>query len=125
MTDIKRESGSLLGEGSFFQGKLTFIGTVRIEGRIEGEIHSDDTLVVADGGDVRGNIDVGTLIVTGGFVDATVVAKDAVEIHPGGTLHGEVTSPVFQIERGAVFRGQSRMPEDLPDDSVVEVLEDI
>ena len=124
MADIKRESGSLLGEGTFFSGKLTFIGTVRIEGRIEGEIYSDDTLVVADGGEVRGNINVGTLIVTGGLVDAVVIAKDAVEIHPGGTLHGEVTSPVFQIERGAVFRGQSRMPEDLPDENDLKMIED-
>ena len=123
MVDIKRESGSLLGDGSFFSGKLTFIGTVRIEGRIEGEILSDDTLVVADGGEVRGSVDVGTLIVTGGLVDATVNAKVAVEIHPGGTLHGEVTSPVFQIERGAIFRGQSRMPEELPNEDDLEILD--
>ena len=124
MVDIKRESGSLLGDGSFFSGKLTFKGTVRIEGQIEGEILSDDTLVVADGGEVRGNINVGTLIVTGGLVDATVFAKDAVEIHPGGTLHGEVTAPVFQIERGAIFRGQSRMPEEMSDEDAIEVLDD-
>lgn len=121
MVDIKRESGSLLGDGSFFSGKLTFKGTVRIEGRIEGEILSDDTLVVADGGEVRGIINVGTLIVTGGLVDATVFAKDAVEIHPGGTLHGEVTAPVFQMERGAIFRGQSRMPEEIPEEDAIEI----
>jgi cytoskeletal protein CcmA (bactofilin family) len=124
MVDIKRESGSLLGEGSFFSGKLTFIGTVRIEGKIEGEILSDDTLVVADGGEVRGIVNVGTLIVTGGLVDATVTAKEAVEIHPGGTLHGEVTSPVFQIERGAIFRGQSRMPEELTEETDLEILDE-
>ena len=114
----KRDMGSLLGQGSAFTGKLTFLGTVRIEGRMEGEILSDDTLVVADGGEVRGHIDVGTLIITGGLVDATVRAKDAVEIHPGGHLKGEVMSPVFQIERGAIFEGQSHMlaPEPQSDD---------
>lgn len=109
----QQDTGSLLGQGSAFNGKLTFMGTVRIEGRMDGEIVSDDTLVVADGGEVRGIINVGTLIVTGGLVEATVNAKQAVEIHPGGKVVGEVTSPVFQIERGAFFQGQSRMPEDM------------
>lgn len=113
MTGKKLDTGSLLGQGSAFNGKLTFIGTVRIEGRMDGEILSDDTLVVADGGEVRGVVNVGTLVVTGGLVEADVFAKDAVEIHPGGRVIGEVTSPVFQIERGAFFQGQSRMPEDL------------
>ena len=114
MTDEQKDGGSLLGQGSEFSGKLTFLGTVRIEGRIDGEIFSDDTLVVASGGEVSGNIEVGTLIITGGVVKANVKAKKSVEIHPGGRLTGEVTSPVFQIERGAVFQGTSSMPDESP-----------
>ncbi len=97
-----------------FNGKLTFFGTVRIEGIIEGDILSEDTLVVAPGGEVRGNIDVGTLIITGGLVEANVIARKSVEIHPEGKLVGEVTSPVLQIERGAIFRGNSTMPDEVP-----------
>ena len=116
MAGKQLDTGSLLGQGSAFNGKLTFMGTVRIEGRMDGEILSDDTLVVADGGEVRGTVHVGTLIVTGGTVEAEVFAKTAVEIHPGGRVIGTVTSPVFQIERGAFFQGQSKMPEDLTDE---------
>jgi cytoskeletal protein CcmA (bactofilin family) len=111
MADEQVSTGSLLGKGSDFKGKLTFFGTVRIEGRMEGEIHSEDTLVVAPGGEVFGTIDVGTLIITGGFVKGNVFAKKAVEIHPEGQLIGEVETPVFQIERGAVFQGSSTMAE--------------
>ncbi|MCP4679278.1 MAG: polymer-forming cytoskeletal protein [Deltaproteobacteria bacterium] len=121
MTDDQQDTSSLLGKGSNFNGKLTFFGTVRIEGIIEGDILSDDTLVVAPGGEVRGNIDVGTLIITGGLVKANVTAKKAVEIHPEGRLIGEVTSPVLQIERGAVFRGNCTMPDDENDS--VEIIE--
>jgi cytoskeletal protein CcmA (bactofilin family) len=78
---------------------------------------TDDTLVVADGGEVKGNLNVGTLIITGGLVDATVRAKDAVEIHPGGHLKGEVFSPVMQIERGAIFEGQSHMTDPKNEDT--------
>jgi len=112
MVEVKQDNGSLLGKGSEFEGKLTFIGTVRIEGVMKGDVLSDDTLVVAPGGVVKGTVTVGTLIVTGGVVEAQVTAKNAVELHPGGTLKGEVVSPVFQIERGAVFQGNCTMPEE-------------
>ncbi len=126
MPDEKRDMGSLLGRGSEFKGKLTFLGTVRIEGVIEGDIYSDDTLVVAPGGLVRGTVDVGTLIITGGLVEAEVNAKVAVEIHPEGHLRGEVVSPIFQVERGGVFQGNCKMPEEVeqqPEESNIEDLE--
>ncbi len=111
MTDTTKTSGSLLGEGSEFSGKLTFLGTVRIEGRFDGEVLSKDTLVVAEGGKVTGKIEVDTLIVTGGKVDAEVIATTSVEVSPPGVLSGIITTPCLQIEKGAIFKGQSVMPE--------------
>lgn len=111
MADERQEIGSLLGQGSEFKGKLSFLGTVRIEGSFEGEIFSDDTLVVAAGGEIRGTVEVGTLIVTGGLVDAKVVAKNVVELRPPGRLLGEVVTPSLQIERGAIFEGKCIMPD--------------
>ena len=125
MADEKRDTGSLLGKGSKFEGKLTFIGTVRIEGVMDGEILSDDTLVVAPGGVVRGTVNVGTLIVTGGVVEAQVNAKNAVELHPEGRLKGEVVSPVFQVERGAVFQGNCTMPDEVKEPESEPELDDL
>jgi len=109
MTDQTQEIGSLLGDGAEFSGKLTFLGTVRVEGKFEGEIFSEDTLVVAEGANIRGTIDVGTLIITGGTVDATVHAQKVVELHPSGILRGEIHTPALQIEKGAVFQGNCVM----------------
>jgi cytoskeletal protein CcmA (bactofilin family) len=111
MTEDHAETGSLLGKDSEFKGKLTFLGTVRIEGQFEGEVLAEGTLVVAAGGCVRGRVEVGTLVVTGGLVEAQVVAHHAVELSPPGQLVGDVVTPAFHIERGAVFRGRSLMPE--------------
>jgi len=113
--DMAEDGGSLLGPDSEFEGKLAFLGTVRVEGRFQGEVRSDGTLVVAAGGDVRGEIDVGTLIVAGGAVRADVTARKVVELHPGGRLAGTVTTPELQIEKGAVFDGTCRMPDDPAD----------
>jgi cytoskeletal protein CcmA (bactofilin family) len=106
------ETGSLLGAGSEFEGKLSFLGTVRVEGRFQGEVRSDGTLVVAAGGDVSGRLDVDTLIIAGGVVRAEVLARRMAEIHPGGRLVGTVTTPSFQIEKGAIFEGTCLMPDE-------------
>ncbi|MBN2716803.1 MAG: polymer-forming cytoskeletal protein [Deltaproteobacteria bacterium] len=109
MSNTEYEVGSLLGKGATFSGKLTFFGTVRIEGEFEGEVISDDTLVVAKGGRVRGMVNVGQLVVAGGVVEADVVARESVEILPEGKIVGEVTTPSFQIEKGGIFMGTSKM----------------
>jgi len=111
MAESTPDIGSLLGDGSEFAGKLTFLGTVRIEGRFEGEILSEGTLVVA-GGEVRGKVDVDALVITGGLVDAEVTARSSVELHPPGRLNGTVKTPSLQMEKGAIFRGRCLMPED-------------
>jgi len=112
MTQEQKDTASLLGSGSEFCGKLTFFGSVRIEGKFEGEILSEDTLIVAAGGNVKGEISVGNLIITGGLVDAKINASHSVELHPPGKLSGEVTTPTFQIEKGAIFHGQCVMPDE-------------
>ena len=39
---------AILDRGSAFEGKLTFEGTVRIDGKFKGEIHSDANLVIGE-----------------------------------------------------------------------------
>nr|MBP9043938.1 polymer-forming cytoskeletal protein [Spirochaetota bacterium] len=37
---------STIGEGSFFEGKFYISGSLRIDGKFEGEIKTDDELVI-------------------------------------------------------------------------------
>ena len=54
-----QEVTTLLGRGSEFEGKLSFEGTVRIDGKLTGEIFSDDVLIIGEGADVKAEINVG------------------------------------------------------------------
>src|SRR3954449_12790804 len=47
---------TLLGRGSEFEGKLSFEATVRIDGKLTGEIFSDDVLIVGEGAEVKAEI---------------------------------------------------------------------
>jgi cytoskeletal protein CcmA (bactofilin family) len=102
------EITTLLGRGATFEGKLTFEGTVRIDGRFKGEVFSDDVLVIGDGAHVEATIDVGEVIIQGTVV-GNITAKRAIEIHAPGKVKGDLHTPALQIDKGVIFEGRSFM----------------
>src|SRR3954466_11391338 len=86
------EITTLLGRGSEFEGKLTFEGTVRIDGKLSGEIFSDDVLVIGEGAHVSAEIECGVVIVEG-TVDGNIRAKRAVELHSPAKVRGNIETP--------------------------------
>ena len=102
------EITSLLGRGSAFEGKLTFEGTVRIDGRFRGEVFSDDTLVIGEGALVEAEIDIGEIIIQGTVV-GNIKAKRSIEIHAPGRVKGDIHTPSLQIDKGVIFEGRSFM----------------
>jgi cytoskeletal protein CcmA (bactofilin family) len=121
MAMLKREEGAgpalvgsdlnaLLGRGSEFEGKLTFEGTVRIDGKFNGTIASGDTLVVGEGAQVTAEVTCGTLVVHG-EVTGNVHARVGVELHPPARVRGTLETPSLMIAKGVVFEGQCKMDE--------------
>ena len=102
------EINTLLGRGSEFEGKLTFEGTVRIDGKLKGEVFSDDVLVVGEGAHVESEIDIGEIIIQGTVV-GNIRAKRGIEIHAPGRVKGDLTTPDLQIDKGVIFEGRSFM----------------
>src|SRR3954452_9822965 len=99
---------TLLGRGAAFEGKLTFDGTVRIDGRFKGEVFSDDVLVIGGVAHVEAEIDIGEVIVQGTVV-GNIKAKRSIEIHAPGRVKGDLHSPSLQIDKGVIFEGRSFM----------------
>lgn len=102
------EITTLLGRGATFEGKLTFEGTVRIDGRFKGEVFTDDTLVIGEGAIVEATLDVGDVIIQGTVV-GNITAKRSIEIHAPGRVKGDLTTPQLLIDKGVIFEGRSFM----------------
>lgn len=102
------EITTLLGRGASFEGKLTFEGTVRIDGRFKGEVFSDEVLVIGEGAIVEAEIDVGEIIIQGTVI-GNIKAKRSIEIHAPGRVKGDVHTPSLQIDKGVIFEGRSFM----------------
>src|SRR5271154_4867742 len=95
------EINTLLGRGSAFDGKLTFEGTVRIDGKLSGEIFSDDVLVVGEGAEGSAEIEVGVIIVEGS-VTGNIRAKRAVELHAPARVKGNIETPSLYVDKGVI-----------------------
>jgi cytoskeletal protein CcmA (bactofilin family) len=99
---------ALLGRGSEFEGKLTFEGTVRIDGKFTGTIITNDVLVVGEGAKIAAEITCGTIIVHG-EINGNVKAKSLVELHHPARMRGNVETPILMVEKGVIFEGQTKM----------------
>ncbi len=111
LTSVPTASGdlnALLGRGSEFEGKLTFEGTVRIDGKFTGTIVTNDVLVVGEGAKISAEITCGTIIVHG-EIAGNVKAKIAVELHHPARVKGNIETPSLMIEKGVIFEGQCKM----------------
>ena len=102
------EPGAILGKGSRFEGKLSFDGTVRIDGEFKGDITSEGKLVVGDNALIEGTIAVGIAVVSGAITGA-LEAKTLIELKPHARVNGDIVTGSLVIERGAQFDGTVKM----------------
>ena len=102
------EVHTLLGKGSEFEGKLTFEGQVRIDGKFNGQIFTKDVLVVGDGARVTAEINAGTVIING-TVEGNVRASQLVELHAPARVKGSLETPALTMDRGVIFEGTTKM----------------
>lgn len=108
MKKNRDQINAFLGKDTEFEGKLSFSGTVRIDGRFKGEIVSEGTLVVGETAVVESDIRVGHVIISG-EVRGNVVAEDRIEGHSPGKIFGNISAPVITIDEGVKFEGKCQM----------------
>lgn len=103
-------SGLIL-DGSRFEGKLTFVNKMRIDGEFHGEIESKDQLIVGKSAKIDAEISVGELIVMG-EVRGHVKHCDMLQVVEGGRLIGDIRVKTLDLRPGAIFDGRCEMITD-------------
>src|SRR4030066_856410 len=105
------EISAYLGKQTFFEGKMTFEGVFRLDGKFEGEIFESGTLIVGEAASVKGKVGLHTIIVNG-VVEGEIYAKVRVEIHSTGKVYGTLYAPTLTINEGGIFEGHCKMERD-------------
>ncbi len=98
---------SLIGTQSEFKGDLTIKGTLRIDGRVQGQVNAE-CVILSETGLIIGDI-IAARIIIGGKVEGNVRAREIVEIKSKGKVLGEIFTPKFSITEGGEFNGKIEM----------------
>jgi cytoskeletal protein CcmA (bactofilin family) len=110
---------SLLSEGAEISGEVSFTNGMRVDGIINGKVHSEATLIVGSSGKMNAEVDVRRISVNGEF-RGIIRASDRVEIHKEGKVYGDIYTPCLIIEAGATFEGRCNMSETVGENAADE-----
>ncbi|MGD8386593.1 MAG: polymer-forming cytoskeletal protein [Desulfobacteraceae bacterium] len=111
MKKKKNEINAFLGSDTEFEGKLTFVGAVRVDGRFKGEILTEGTLIVGESASIESDIHASHIIISG-EIRGNIAADDRIEIHAPGKVYGNIQAPTVVMDEGVVFEGHCRMTRD-------------
>jgi len=110
MKKARDEINAFLGRDTEFEGKFSFTGAVRIDGKLSGEIFSSGTLIVGESAVIRSQINVADMIISG-EVHGDIFAENKIEIKVPGKLFGNIQTPKLVIEEGVIFEGNCKMKD--------------
>lgn len=99
---------AFVGKGVEFKGIISYNGTVRIDGVLDGEIHTDGTLLVGEEAVLTAKVSAGT-VVSKGKVTGDIIAKEKVRLLAPAVLNGSVKAPMLSMEEGVLFNGNIEM----------------
>lgn len=102
------EISAFLGKETLFEGKMTFRGVFRLDGKFEGEIFESGTLILGESAIVKGKIEVKTIIING-RVEGELHAVERVEIHSTGRFTGTLITSTLVINEGGILDGHCKM----------------
>jgi cytoskeletal protein CcmA (bactofilin family) len=108
MKKSKDEINAFLGRDTEFEGKFSFTGAVRVDGKISGEIFSNGTLIVGESAVINSKIHVADIIISG-EIHGDIFAEKKIEITVPGKLFGNIKTPKLVLEEGVIFEGNCKM----------------
>jgi cytoskeletal protein CcmA (bactofilin family) len=102
------EISAYLGKQTVFEGKMTFEGVFRLDGKFAGEIFESGTLIVGETATIKGKVGLNTIVING-LVEGEINAKTRIEIHSTGKVYGNLSTPTLTINEGGIFEGHCKM----------------
>ena len=100
---------SLLDSQLTVSGNIRTVGSLRIDGHLEGCILDADTVVIGVGASVVGDVQARELVV-GGELTGNVLASERVELQATAIVNGDIATQVVLVQEGGVINGRVRMP---------------
>jgi len=109
--DSQKDSGEMtiyMGKNMEFKGTLSFEGTGRIDGKVEGKILAKGVLLLGETASVSSEIE-GDTVVVGGNVGGKIIGRQKVQLLKTAVVNADISTPSLSIEEGCQFNGSCKM----------------
>jgi cytoskeletal protein CcmA (bactofilin family) len=114
---------TLIGAGSRLDGDIHFVGGLRIDGAVKGNVIADDagTVVLSERACVEGEIRVAHAVING-KVMGPIHGAESVELQAKADVSGDVYYKTLEVQIGAIVQGRLvHNPEARGADKVVSI----
>lgn len=111
MADNMNTTGSsknVLNSDVEIKGNIKFSGELMLDGKLEGEIHTDGTLQLGDNATINGNINAQSVVVRG-KVHGNINVREKIEIKSKAELFGDIRASKLVIEEGVTYVGKTEV----------------
>ncbi|MBI1803628.1 MAG: polymer-forming cytoskeletal protein [Ignavibacteriae bacterium] len=121
-----KDAGSdlnLIAAGTVFEGKLRTPGSIRVDGRIVGEVMATQNVSIGSGGDIDGNVSAKNITV-GGKTNGTIIAQEKLILESSAVVRGDIKAAKLVVNEGAVYDGRCSMSDAKAMPNLVELKQD-
>ncbi len=105
------QCASIIGAGTTWQGTIVSDASVRLDGKVSGEVKAAGTVHITEGAQVNAVIQAKFVVVAGAF-DGQLYASSRLELMPSSRVKGAITTPQFAVGEGAFIDGEIHMVEE-------------
>lgn len=105
---VANRVNSVIGKGTEFEGTIRTKETFRVEGFVKGNIISEGTLIIGNGGKVDGKIEAVNVMI-GGEAYGDIYASNRVEANASGRIYGNIHTKSLIVDENAIFQGTCEM----------------
>ena len=101
---------TLIGVGTTFTRDICVTSSLRVDGKIVGNIKNSGGVIVGDKAKIKGNISTEYIIVDG-IVEGNITSGAGIELLNKAKVIGDIKTTILSINEGAVFHEKSLMFE--------------
>lgn len=112
--DAEIKITTLVGGDAELKGDFSSGGSVRVDGKITGNVTVEKTLILGVTGSITGDVKAENVMV-GGEVLGDIVVTNKTELMETAKVVGDITTNLIVIDEKAIFQGGCNMNRDIPD----------
>lgn len=104
---------NIISAGSIVEGKIKNQGSIRIDGKLIGDVVASESIAIGLSGEIEGNVSAKNVTV-GGRIKGTINASEKIVFESKSVVKADIRAARLVIDEGSIFDGKVTMAEKNP-----------